>query len=87
MNGASMKDAIPSPVLLRDYQAPSYRIVRTDLTFRLEPESTWVHARLALSRLTPMASTLFLHGEGLELLSIKLAKTCLRTNTMSRTRG
>ena len=67
-----MKDAIPSPVLLRDYQAPSYRIVRTDLTFRLEPESTWVHARLALSRLTPMASTLFLHGEGLELLSIKL---------------
>ena len=60
----------PHPVRLDDYLPPDFLIDQVDLHFDLDPERTWVEARLDLRR-NPAAGRraddLCLHGEQLEL--------------------
>ena len=73
-----MRDAQPKAIFLKDYQPPEYLIPETRLHFELYEEFALVHATLRLVR-RPQASatTLRLHGEQLELLSIALDGTAL----------
>ena len=72
-----MKNAKPSTIYLKDYQAPDYLIDRTELTFDLDPHATLVKSRLKVRR-NPNAQSggdstlppLWLDGIDLELLSI-----------------
>ncbi len=65
----------PHPVSLHDYQPPEFLIDRVDLRFELDPERTFVEARLKLRR-NPAATrgdgTLRLHGEQLDLEQVAI---------------
>lgn len=69
-----MHDAQPTTIYLKDYQQPDYWIDQTELTFRLEEESTLVTSRLALRRNDKQTSNgcLTLDGQSLELMSVVL---------------
>jgi len=64
-----MKDSSPQPILLADYTPPAWLVEKVHLTFRLNPKSTHVIARI---RFAPNPETdnrdFFLHGEGLSFL-------------------
>ncbi len=62
----------PKAILLKDYAAPPYLIDTADLHFDLFDDHARVTSRLALTRNGAAAGPLVLHGEQLELLSIKL---------------
>ncbi|MEO1089400.1 MAG: aminopeptidase N [Pseudomonadota bacterium] len=63
----------PQTVRLADYRAPDYRVETADLTFRLIPDRTIVRARLHMARATAIpVGELLLHGEGLELLDVRI---------------
>jgi aminopeptidase N len=68
-----MKDAAPQPVYLADYRPYSHIVDQVDLTFRLSPQATRVHARLHL-RPNPASRDhiLRLDGEDLRLISARL---------------
>ena len=66
-----MRTEEPRAIHLADYKAPDFRIETVKLDFALDPEATRVTAISQVSRRTPGAS-LFLHGEELKLLSLKL---------------
>jgi aminopeptidase N len=67
-----MKDAAPRMILLRDYQAPDWRVETLDLGFRLDPAETTVEARLVLHRIGAPGTALQLHGRDLELLALEI---------------
>ena len=65
----------PKTIYLRDYRPPEFLIDRVELRFDLGEEETLVHSKLSMRR-NPAADAgdgcLHLHGEQLELVSIKL---------------
>jgi len=69
-----MRDAQPSTVYLSDYQPPAYLINRTELHFDLREDEALVTSRLYLLRCGPPGedSSLDLHGEQLELVSLEI---------------
>jgi aminopeptidase N len=69
-----MRDASPSTIYLKDYRPPAYWISRTELHFELYEDCAFVSSRLHLLRNNAVAtdSSLQLHGESLELLSLKV---------------
>jgi len=69
-----MRDAQPAAIYLKDYRPPDYLVERTELHFDLQEEHTLVRARLQLKRNDSAAASapLQLHGENLELLSVRL---------------
>src|SRR6056300_1893041 len=70
-----MSAATRQPIRLKDYKVPPYLIPKTKLRFELGEESTDVQSILSLQR-NPLAKDedrqLRLHGEGIELLELKL---------------
>ncbi|BCW89886.1 Aminopeptidase N [Alphaproteobacteria bacterium SO-S41] len=64
-----MKTETPPTIRLADYRAPDYRILKTDLTFRLEPDATRVVAHLTLEATNDNAAALQLDGEELTFVS------------------
>ncbi|MEC7220380.1 MAG: aminopeptidase N, partial [SAR324 cluster bacterium] len=76
-----MSAATRQPIRLKDYKVPPYLIPNTKLRFELGEESTEVQSILTLQR-NPLAKEedrlLRLHGEGIELLELKLNGTVLR---------
>ncbi len=67
-----MKTETPPSVRLADYRPPAYRIVATDLTFRLDPDATRVVSRLTIEAASGDAGPLQLDGEELTLVSIAI---------------
>ncbi len=66
-----MRDAQPGTVYLRDYQPPAYLINRTELHFQLYEDYALVTSRLYMLRTGEVpGSSLQLHGQQLELLSV-----------------
>ena len=76
-----MSAAPRQPIRLKDYKVPPYLIPNTKLRFELGEESTEVQSILTLQR-NPLAKEedrlLRLHGEGIELLELKLNGALLR---------
>ena len=70
-----MSAATRQPIRLKDYKVPPYLIPKTKLRFELGEDSTEVQSILSLQR-NPLAKDedrqLRLHGEGIELLELKL---------------
>ncbi|MGM1052217.1 MAG: aminopeptidase N [Pseudomonadota bacterium] len=64
----------PQATHLSDYRPPAYRVIRTDLTFDLDPAATRVKASLHLERHPQREAglPLELDGEGLDLKAIAL---------------
>ncbi|MEX6313392.1 aminopeptidase N [Providencia manganoxydans] len=56
----------------QDYQAPDYTISEIDLDFNLDPAKTVVTAVSQVKRLNVNSSTLELHGEDLQLISVEV---------------
>src|SRR5690554_1973773 len=77
-HSSSAKNAAPHTIYLKDYQAPSYRIDKTELRFDIRDGSTRVSANLWLEREADACERLFLHGESLELLSVAINDRTLR---------
>ena len=68
-----MKQTQANAIYRKDYQQPSYWIRTVNLDFSLEPENTLVHSRLHLeSNANNASTTLFLHGENLNLKTLHL---------------
>ena len=84
-----MRDARPTAIYLKDYQPPDYLVERTELHFDLREEHTLVRARLQLKRNESVAAAtvLQLHGEDLELLSLRLDGQALAPERYSVTEG
>ncbi len=61
----------PIAIHLADYQPPGYRIESTDLTFEIGDGQTQVENRMRLQRQGD-ERTLVLHGENLQLVSVRL---------------
>ena len=82
-----MRDAKPTAIYLKDYQPPGYLVDRTELHFDLQEHYTLVRSRLQLRRNEAAAApaALELHGEGLELLSVKLDGEPLAAERYSET--
>jgi aminopeptidase N len=66
-----MRTEEPRAIHLADYKAPDFRIETVTLDFVLDPEATRVTATSRIVRKAPGAA-LFLHGEDLRLLALKL---------------
>jgi aminopeptidase N len=59
-------------IFLKDYQAPDYRIVSTELTFEIFDEHTMVINRMQVERQSAAAAPLVLNGDALQLLCVKV---------------
>ena len=76
-------NAAPKTIYLADYTPFSHRVDGVHLTFRLAPQTTRVLARLEMAP-NPAAAPgqdLFLHGEGLRLISVRLNGAALAAVT------
>ena len=67
-----MKTDIPQTIRLADYRAPDYRILSTDLTFKLDPAATRVIASLQIEAVGSATPPLQLDGEELKLVSVAI---------------
>ena len=69
-----MRDAQPRTIFLKDYEAPIYRITRTELHVELFDEHTLVSAQLRFERDSSAAvdSPLTLNGVDLETLEVRI---------------
>ena len=67
-----MKTDTPVAIRLADYRAPDYRILRTDLAFRLEPQATRVTASLTIEATGDSTPALQLDGEELTFVSASI---------------
>ena len=77
-----MKNTEAKTVYLQDYSVPNYKVERIDLIFDLDEESTLVTSTVKYqANNTDTVGDLYLHGEELELESIKLDGTTLATST------
>lgn len=68
----------PKTVYLKDYRPPAFRILTTDLQFKLEREFTEVSAVLQLERRGPGNAPLRLDGQDLQLRELRLGGRPLR---------
>lgn len=59
-------------IYLEEYRPPSYHITHTDLTFEIFDEHTLVINRMQIKRLDENAGSIYLNGEGLKLLCVKV---------------
>jgi len=59
-------------IYLDQYTAPSHHVIHTDLTFEIFEDHTLVINRMQMRRLNADATSLYLHGEGLKLLCVKI---------------
>ncbi|MEN8146629.1 MAG: aminopeptidase N [Campylobacterota bacterium] len=59
-------------IYLEEYTPPSHHITHTDLTFELFGDHTLVINRMQVKRQDRSANELYLHGEGLKLLCVKV---------------
>ena len=59
-------------IFLDEYPPPSHHITHTDLTFEIFDEHTLVINRMQITRLDKSAGSLYLNGEGLKLLCVKI---------------
>jgi len=64
-----MKTDTPQTIRLADYRAPEYRILHTDLAFRLAAEKTRVTAALTIAAVARTTPPLQLDGEDLTFVS------------------
>lgn len=78
-------DATKTEIRIEDYKAPDYLVDNVELKFELEPEKTTVHSSLKLKRNNSQKVPLFLHGEGLELISVTLNGTALAPEQFEKT--
>ena len=67
-----MRQAQPQTICRSDYQPPSHRIERIELTFELEESTTRISSRFWAHPENPSTTALFLHGEDLELEDLRL---------------
>jgi aminopeptidase N len=67
-----MKTDIPQTIRLADYRAPDYRILKTDLIFKLDPSATRVIAALSMEATGSATPPLQLDGEELKLISVSI---------------
>ena len=77
-----LRDA-PTTVYLNDYQPPEYLIDQVKLSFELGETETRVRSALHIRKNAASgqaSGTLFLHGEGLELISLSLDGRLLETD-------
>ena len=68
-----MSENEPTVIYRKDYQVPDFLIKEVSLEFRLHEDDCVVRAKSVFERNPASgkrASELFLHGEGLELLSV-----------------
>lgn len=67
-------EAVPQPILLKDYRQPDYWIPETALTFELGDEATQVQSTLTVVRneTADADAPLVLNGEELKLLSVAI---------------
>jgi aminopeptidase N len=75
----------PQTIFLKDYQQPNFWVEHAALTFELEPAKTKVLAKLSLKRNQP--GSLYLDGEDLKLLSVKLDGQALDDQDYTITAG
>ena len=73
-----MSAANPSVIYLKDYKAPGYWAETIDLEFDLSPTETRVKARTLFRREAEAGAPLFLHGDGLQPLSVKVDGQALK---------
>lgn len=67
-----MKTDAPKTIYLKDYKPYPFQIVSIDLNFDLRDGETIVTAKSRFRRTDPSAQEIFLNGEALELLSLKI---------------
>jgi len=67
-----MKTDLPQTIRLADYRAPDYRILKTDLTFRLDAKATRVIASLSIEATGDTTPALQLDGEEVKLVSVAI---------------
>ncbi len=75
-----MKDGQPQEIKLSDYRPPDYRTTSTELDFDIREGQTRVHSLLRVQRQNEQASSLWLDGEALELVSLKVDGRELKGN-------
>lgn len=68
---SKMKTEDPTTVYLKNYEAPHFEIKTIDLVFDLQSQYTLVTNKMKIAKKSD-SSCLFLNGESLELVSIKL---------------
>ncbi|MEE8587913.1 MAG: aminopeptidase N [Sulfurimonadaceae bacterium] len=59
-------------IYLEEYTPPSHHITHTDLTFEIFDEHTLVINRMQITRLDQSVGSIYLNGEGLKLLCVKV---------------
>ncbi len=67
-----MKEAAPSRIFLKDYTPPVFLIRTVDLCFQIFEKATVVHSKIHFYRNIKEGDSLFLDGECLKLLEIKI---------------
>ncbi len=67
-----MRTDTPKTVYLRDYQPPTYKVDHLALTFRLYEDKTVVTNHAQYTNIHEANAPLFLHGQDLELSSVRL---------------
>lgn len=67
-----MKNAEPKAIYLKDYSAPNFEILDTQLAFDIYDDYTLVSSNLTMKRTTQDNSELVLNGQDLELISVKV---------------
>lgn len=64
--------SLNNTIHLKDYTSPSHHITHTDLTFEIFDEHTLVINRMQITRSDKSAGSIYLNGEGLKLLCVKI---------------
>jgi len=64
--------SLNTTIHLKDYTAPSHHITHTDLTFEIFDDHTLVINRMQIRRVDESAESIYLNGEGLKLLCVKI---------------
>ena len=67
-----MKTDTPKTIYLKDYTPYPFKIHSMDMNFDIHDGYTIVTATASYERLEPAAKEVFLNGEDLELLSVKI---------------
>ncbi len=80
-----MRTAPPKTVYLKDYKPYPFEIKSVDLNFDIHDGHTIVTATSQFKRKNPAAKDIFLNGEDLEILSIKIDETNITEYTKTET--
>ncbi len=64
--------SLNNTIHLKDYTQPSHHIRHTDMTFEIFDEHTLVINRMQITRSDKSAGSIYLNGEGLKLLCVKI---------------